>query len=119
MHGHITFVYTRQMKQDKAPTEAIFTFIIYYANKQGTHATCIYHQHAKHKQTSVSSAPTHAHIQITMHAFKLGTDHHARLGTVHLHAKYLLATRRTVQASDHSDAIGGKQASGTSLLPGL
>lgn len=64
MHGHSTFVYTRQMKQDKAPTEAIFTFTIYHANKQGTQATCIYHQHAKHKQTSVSSAPTHAHIQI-------------------------------------------------------
>jgi hypothetical protein len=45
-----------------------------------------------------------------MHA-KLGTDHHARLGTVYLHAKHLLATRRTAQAFDHSDAIGGKQAS--------
>jgi hypothetical protein len=62
-----------------------------------------------------------------MHACKLGTDHHAkldtdnhaRLGTVHLHAKHLLATRRTAQASDHSAAIGGKQASGTSLLPDL
>jgi hypothetical protein len=64
MHGHSTFVYTRQMKQDKAPTEVIFTFTIYHSNKQGTQATCIYHQHAKHKQTSVSSTPTHAHIQI-------------------------------------------------------
>jgi hypothetical protein len=99
------------MKQDKAPTEAIFTFTIYHANKQGTQATCMYHQHAKHKQTSVSSAPTHAHIQIAMPACKLGTDHHARLGTVHLHAKHLLATRRTAQAFDHSDVIGGKQAS--------
>jgi hypothetical protein len=45
-----------------------------------------------------------------MHA-KLSTDHHARLGIVYLHAKYLLATRRTAQAFDHSDAIGGKQAS--------
>jgi hypothetical protein len=56
----------------------------------------------------------------TDHHIELGTDHHVRLGTVHLHAKHLLATRRTAQASDHSDAIGGKQAnSGTSLLPGL
>jgi hypothetical protein len=47
----------------------------------------------------------------TDHHAKLGTDHHARSGTVHLHAKHLLATGRTVQASDHSDAIGGKQAS--------
>jgi hypothetical protein len=64
MPGHNTFVYARQMKQDKAPTKAVFTFTIYHTNKQGTKATCIYHQHAKHKQTSVKSAPTHAHIQI-------------------------------------------------------
>jgi hypothetical protein len=64
MHSHITFIYVRQMKQDKAPTEAIFAFTIYHANKQGTQATCMYHQHVKHKQTSVSSAPTHKHIQI-------------------------------------------------------
>jgi hypothetical protein len=64
MHGHSTFVYTQQMKQDKAPTEATFTFTIYHANKQGTHTTYMYHQHIKHKQTSVSSAPTHTHIQI-------------------------------------------------------
>jgi hypothetical protein len=46
-----------------------------------------------------------------MHACKLGTDHHARLGTVHLHVEHLLAMRRNAQASDHNDAIGGKQAS--------
>jgi hypothetical protein len=43
MQGHNTFVYVQQMEQDKAPTEAISTFTIYHANKQGTHAACMYH----------------------------------------------------------------------------
>jgi hypothetical protein len=62
MHGNNTFVYAQQIEQDKAPTEARSTFTIYYANKQGTQAACMYRKHAKHKQTSVSSASTHTHI---------------------------------------------------------
>jgi hypothetical protein len=49
MHDHSAFIYTQQMEQDKASTEATSTFTIYHANKQGTQAACMYHQHAKHK----------------------------------------------------------------------
>jgi hypothetical protein len=62
MHDNNTFVYAQQIEQEKAPTVTTSTFTIYHTNKQGTQAACMYHQHAKHKQTSVNSAPTHTHI---------------------------------------------------------
>jgi hypothetical protein len=104
---------------------------IYTANeaRQSTHQGNIHFYHLPRKQARhignmhippACKAQANKYQQCThtcthtdsscMHA-KLGTDHQARLDTVHLHAKHLLATRRTAQASDHSVAIGDKQAS--------
>jgi hypothetical protein len=92
MHGNSTFIYAQQIKQDKAPTKATSTFTIYHANKQGTQAACMYHQHAKHKQTSVSSAPTHTHIQIA-HACMQNQQ-----GLSSMHTRILACMSTTMQS---------------------